>query len=290
MEKKTTRGRRKAAPAATQTATQAETITAQTETTVKEEVKREEPKKDKWVVKDRTYFLLRGMAPLSYRIPSRHTARYPLLWFDEESQSQRELRYATNQNSPFVDEQKGEATLSHIIFQNGTLSVNKENIALQKLLSVYHPLKGVLYEEFDPEVDASENIDMFEAEYEAMTMAKEMDVDQAEAILRAEIGSKVSTMSSAELKRDLFLMARNNPMLFLDLANDDSIHLRNIAVKSVEQNIINLSADNRTFTWGSNGRKLITVPFEEHPYSALAAFFKTDEGMEVLGSVEKKLI
>ena len=26
----------------------------------------------------------------------------------------------------------------------------------------------------------------------------------------------------------------------------------------------------------------LTVPFEEHPYSALAAWFKTDEGIEVL--------
>ena len=35
--------------------------------------------------------------------------------------------------------------------------------------------------------------------------------------------------------------------------------------------------------------KLMTVPFNEHPYSALAAYFKTDEGMEVLRAVEKQL-
>jgi len=33
----------------------------------------------------------------------------------------------------------------------------------------------------------------------------------------------------------------------------------------------------------------MTVPFDEHPYSALAAYFKTDEGMEVLGAIEKRL-
>jgi hypothetical protein len=31
------------------------------------------------------------------------------------------------------------------------------------------------------------------------------------------------------------------------------------------------------------------VPFEEHPYNALAAWFKTDEGMDVLKVVEKQL-
>jgi len=33
----------------------------------------------------------------------------------------------------------------------------------------------------------------------------------------------------------------------------------------------------------------MTVPFDEHPYSALASWFKTDEGMEVYKNIEKKL-
>ena len=38
-----------------------------------------------------------------------------------------------------------------------------------------------------------------------------IDIDQAEAILRVEIGSKVSGMSSKEIKRDLLLFARKKP-------------------------------------------------------------------------------
>ena len=33
----------------------------------------------------------------------------------------------------------------------------------------------------------------------------------------------------------------------------------------------------------------MTVPFNEHPYSALAAWFKTDEGLDVLRYIEKAL-
>jgi len=50
-----------------------------------------------------------------------------------------------------------------------------------------------------------------------------------------------------------------------------------------------LSQDQRTFHWGSNARKLMTVPFDENPYSAMAAFFKTDEGVEIYRSIEKKM-
>ena len=58
---------------------------------------------DTWEVKDRTYLLMGPHSPLTYTISSRHSRRFPLLWFDQDKKEQRELRYATNQNSPFVD-------------------------------------------------------------------------------------------------------------------------------------------------------------------------------------------
>jgi hypothetical protein len=96
-------------------------------------------------------------------------------------------------------------------------------------------------------------------------------------------------MSSKELRRDLLLFARNNPSLFLSLANDENVQLRNVGIRASELGIIKLSSDQRSFTWGSNGRKLMNVPFDENPYSAFAAWLKTDEGVEVYRSIDKKL-
>ena len=76
---------------------------------------------------------------------------------------------------------------------------------------------------------------------------------------------------------------------FLSIANDENVGLRNVAIVAVERNIIKLSQDQREFLWGSNNRKLMTVPFDENPYSAMAAWFKTDEGVEVFKTIEKKL-
>jgi hypothetical protein len=116
-----------------------------------------------------------------------------------------------------------------------------------------------------------------------------MEVDHAEAILRVELGSKVNDMSSKELKRDLLLFAKKDPVLFINLAKDENVQLRNFAIRAAEAHIIILSQDQRTFTWGSNGRKLMNVPFDENPFSAFAAFLKTDEGVEVYKSIDKKL-
>lgn len=242
-----------------------------------------------WEIKDRTYIISDSHAPLTYTLQGKHTMRYPLLWFDKDNGNQEELRYATNQNSPLVKDQKGQVTLGHIIFENGVLNVPKEKQNLQKLLSIYHPGLGVKYTEFDPTEEAEDDLDHIELEVHAMNAAFEMDIDEAEAIVRVEVGSRVNKMSSKEIKRDLLLFARRNPSLFLELANDDNVQLRNIAIRATENNIIKLSQDQRTFMWGENDRKLMTVPFDENPYSAMAAFFKTDEGIQVFKSIEKKL-
>ena len=245
--------------------------------------------KKNWEIKDRRYILKNGMEPLTYTIPSKHTKKHALLFFDQESGKQREIRYATNQDSCFVDEQKGEATLGHIIFKDGVLMVPKEKQNLQKLLSLYHPLKGKSFFEFDPVEVAVDELDLLNLQVDALNAARNIDIDMAEAIMRVEIGSKVTKMSSKELKRDLLIFARSNPDLFIELVNDENVQLRNFAVKAVEANIIDLSQDQRYFTWASNGKKLMNVPFDENPYSAMAAFFKTDEGVEIFKSIEKKL-
>ena len=251
------------------------------ETPVVETIK---PKKTSWEIKDRVYNLKGSKKPISYSMKSSG-----IYYFDEEKGYERELKYCENQKTPFIDEMKGDQRLAHIIFRNGTLFVEKEKTTLQKLLSLYHPYKDKVYEEYNPIKEATDDIQILELEADAILMARQIDIDLAEAIMRVEVGSKVSEMSSKELKRDLLLFARNNPALFLELAADDNVQLRNFGIKAVELGIIKLSSDQRNFLWGSNDRKIMTVPFDEHPYTALAHWFKTDEGMEIYANIEKRL-
>ena len=239
---------------------------------------------DGWEFKNRVYRLKGNKKPLSRSIKGAN-----IHWFDEEQGYERELKYCSNQRTVFVDEMKGDQRLEHIVFRNGMLIVEKEKTVLQKLLSLYHPDREVMFYEEKPIAQASNQIEWLEMEIEALNMAKNLDIDMAEAVMRVEIGSKVTDMSSKELKRDLLLYAKRNPQLFLDLVNDDNVMLRNFGIKATEMGIIKLSSDQRTFLWGNNDRKLMTVPFDEHPYSALAAWFKTDEGMEIYSNIEKRL-
>ena len=239
---------------------------------------------DGWEIKDRIYKLVGNKKPLSRSVRSAN-----IYWFDENAGYERELKYCVNQKTVFVDEMKGDQRLDHIIFRNGMLIIEKEKVVLQKLLSLYHPDRDVIFYEEKPVAVATNEIAWLEMEIEALNAARDIDIDMAEAIMRVEVGSKVSEMSSKELKRDLLLYAKRNPSLFLELVNDENVQLRNFGIKATELGIIKLSSDQRTFTWASNDRKLLNVPFDEHPYSALAAWFKTDEGMEIYSNIEKRL-
>ena len=237
-----------------------------------------------WQIKDRVYYLRSGLSPLTYTIKSRG-----IYWFDEEMGYEREIKYTTNQKTPFVDEFKGDSRLGHIVFVDGVLKVPREKQTLQKVLSLYHPDKGRIYSEFDAIEEAKDELIDIEMEIEALNIAKNLDIDQAEAILRVEQGNKVSNMTSKEIKRDVLLFTKRNPRLLMELVKDENVELRNVGIKAVEAGILTLSGDNRTFNWASNNRKVMTVPFDENPYSALAAYFKTDDGIELYQTIEKRL-
>ena len=96
-------------------------------------------------------------------------------------------------------------------------------------------------------------------------------------------------MTSKELKRDAYMFARKNPKLFLEVAHDEDIKLRNLANRSVESGILKLTDDGTVFKFATNGKKVMTVPFDQHPYAALAQYFKTDEGVDLMKSIIKKL-
>ena len=77
-------------------------VAPQPKITKKEKI--QQPVEPVWEIKDRLYNLVDRLGkPIVYSLASKHSAKFPLLYFDEKLGYQRELRYATNQKSVFVD-------------------------------------------------------------------------------------------------------------------------------------------------------------------------------------------
>ena len=237
---------------------------------------------------DKIYVLKKKNTPLSYMLASRNTRRSPLLHFD--GKSNRPLRYAVNQKSPFEDEQDGNAILEPIVFVDGALKVSKTNPVLQYFLEL-HPGNGQVFEEVNTEKDASSDIEKLTSELDAQIAARDLDIDALEAVARVLLGSKIDKMSTAELKRDVFVYARNYPMSFLEMLNDPMLQLRNTCAKFFEYDLLKLKNKGRDiyFNLPQNKKKLLTVPFGENHIYILASYLQTDEGIEVLRLLENKI-
>ena len=240
--------------------------------------------------KKRIFILNKDASPLRYSIQTKHSSRKPLTHFD--GNLNRALRYATNQITPFTDEQDGLVTMEPIVFENGTLIVDDWNVNLQKFLFI-HPQYGSLFSEFDPEKKAVETFEKMNIELEAQIAIRDLKIEEIEAIARVALkgtSANVSSMTTSELKRDMLIWAKKKPNQVFDLLNDENIKLRNIAVRAVEMSILHIKDDQRTVTWSEDKRqKVLTAPYGENVYSALALYFKTDEGLDVMQKITNLL-
>jgi len=242
------------------------------------------------VSEDKIYVLKRKFKPLSYMLPSKNTNRSNLFYFDEAKQTNRALRYAKNQKSPFEDMQDGNLILEPIVFVDGALSVPKNNPVLQEFLS-YHPGNGTIFEEVNTEKDASTEIEKLNYELDAQLSARDLTIEKLETVARVLLGSKIDKMSTAELKRDVLIYAKRSPQDFLEVLNDPMLELQNTAAKFLDQNLLTLRNNNKDIYYNlpQNKKKLLTVPFGEDPLFILTSFLQSDEGIEVLRLLENKL-
>ena len=239
---------------------------------------------------DKVYKLTRNAAPLSFMLATRHTRRFPLLWFDPEKEINRELRYARNQKSPFVDEQDKNAIIEPIIFEDGFLRVPKSNQVLQKFLDV-HPHNGVKFKELDKAKDAQEIVETINIELDAMIEARSLSIAQLETLTRVLFSKDPSRISTDEMKRDILVYAKREPQEFMSIVNDPVLKLQATVHKFFEEGLIKYRNKNKEvwFNTKTNKTRLCTIPFGEDPIYIVSSYFQSDDGIEALKHLEQLL-
>ena len=228
--------------------------------------------------------------PLSYSLAARNHPRFPLMWYDEKKNQNRALRYAINQKSPFEDEQDGNAIIEPIMFEDGFLSVPRTNPALQAFLH-YHPLNGRVFVEVDEEKDAAYEVESFDLEIDALIEARKLSLEQIETLTRVMFGKDPSTISTAELKRDILVFAKNDPRGFLATLNDPELQFQAKVRKFFEEKLLALRNGDKEvwFNTPTNKKKMVSVPFGEDPYDIAGYFLSSDDGIDSLKMLEANL-
>lgn len=235
---------------------------------------------------DKIYKLKAG-SPLSYTLASRNHPRFPLMWYDEKNNINRALRYAVNQKSPFEDEQDGNAIIEPIIFEDGLLRVPKTNPVLQQFLH-YHPLNGSVFVEVDKEKEAFDEVEDLNLEADALIEARQLSIEQIETLTRVMFDKDPSTVSTAELKRDILVFAKNDPKEFLKILNDPELKFQAKIRLFFENKLLVLRNNDKEvwFNTSTNKKKMLSVPYGEDPYTMVGHFLQSDEGLDSLKMLE----
>lgn len=238
---------------------------------------------------DKVYKLTIGN-PLSYSLASRNHPRFPLMWYDEKKNENRALRYAINQKSPFEDEQDGNAIIEPIMFEDGFLSVPRTNPALQAFLH-YHPLNGRVFVEVDEEKDAVYQVESLDLEIDALVEARKLSLQQLETLTRVMFGKDPSTISTAELKRDILVFAKNDPRGFLTVLNDPELQFQDKIRLFFGEKLLGMRNNDKEvwFNTPTNKKKMVSIPYGEDPYDIVAGFLQSDEGIDALKMLEANL-
>ena len=241
-------------------------------------------------LEDKVYRLKRNNAPLSYIIQTRSSSRSPLLYFDEEKGINRPLRYARKLKTPFEDEQDGNAIVEPVIFEDGFLRVPRTNPVLQQFLE-YHPMNGKKFEVVDNKKEAQEELDEMNVQVDALIEAKSMSLEQLEVVARILLNKDISRISTAELKRDILVFARNYPKEFLDIINDSDLTLKSKCQLFMSEGVLTTRNKGKELWFNTKGnkKKLMNVPYGEDLIHVLFSYFKTDEGIDVLEYLEKQV-
>ena len=239
---------------------------------------------------DKQYRLTRGRAPLSLTIPSRNSKGHSLLHFDEETGYNRELRYATNQRSPFVDEQDGNVVLEPIVFVDGLLHVPKENQVLQHFLSL-HPQKDIKWEEVNNEKTAEAEVEALDVQVDALIEARALTTEMMETVGRILFNKDTSVMTTSELKRDILVFAKRDAAAFLQVVSDPQLQFNGTIAQFFDNKILSWRSNKQEvyFNTPSNKKRMLTIPFGEDENVAVQAYFKSDEGLEQFEALEKLL-
>jgi hypothetical protein len=232
----------------------------------------------------KTYKLIGGSAPMSFMLASRNTVAKRLYHFD--GKVNRELRYARNQKSPFVDEQDGNFILEPIIFEDGFLKVEDSNPVLQKFLEV-HPDNGSLFVEVDNKRDAQKELDYLELEADALAKARTLDYSMMENVARIALSIDPSRISTSELKRDIIVYAKNNPEEFLSIVNDPNVAHDGLVARLFSYGALIVKRNAVHYNLSNNKSKMLVIPSDQDAHEAVSSFFMTEEGAEVMATLEK---
>lgn len=242
-------------------------------------IKKKEVKKEREVY----IFLTQKKGGIYFSIPQKN-----ITVFDEETNSVREIRYCSNENSVYADEQSPNGVREQIVFRNGMLAVRKNQPNLIKYLNA-HPGNvangGGLFSLKDEAKTAIDEVEAEFAVHEAVGMIREKSIDDLLPVaMFLNINTDQETMA---IKRELLNHAKSNPTQFIKMFDNPTVRTRSAIMQAVDFQI--LESANDGMRWFDTGGLIVSTPIGQDTVDVMTRFCLTEKGSEVFSEITSRL-
>lgn len=186
----------------------------------------------------------------------------------------RSLRYSTSQASFFMDKQVGDVLLSYLSIDEGKLHVSKENTHLQKFLAI-HPDNGVVFKEFDPELESKATYEIQKIKKEAHYLSDNITDLTRDSVAMLMCKNYLESWDQFTIKSNLYNEIEANPKQFIKLAGDPILKQKSVGKIAVIRGYLKYA--NFKF-YDEKEQVICDVKMHENEYESLASYFSSSQG------------
>ena len=184
-----------------------------------------------WELKSREYRLMNGKRPITHSIRRAHSLQMAMQYFNKRTGKTHTMRWSPNQTSFFIEKQSTNAADildEEIVFSFGTLNVPENNPNLQKFLHI-HPLKGILFEEYNANDESRKVVNTKKIKAKAYSLIESVGKSVNRAICSLVSPAYIEAWEYDQIEEAIYNYAETNPQDYINYCEDPNVKVKGVA-------------------------------------------------------------
>ena len=211
-----------------------------------------------------------------------------IIVFDETEGYNREIRYVRGERSIFLDEQSKSAVLTPIVFRDGRLVVQPNEVELAKYLRSHPDNKsnnGSVFFEVSDESNAEATVENEFLVHDAIGLIRSSSIEELmPMVLSYGIDS---SMTSMEIKKELLKFAKANAKSFMELFDSPVVQIKADVLTAVDFQILVSKPDG--MYWGDNNALISPTPMGQNTIEVFTRYLMTERGNAVRDELQRQI-
>ena len=231
-------------------------------------------------LKPREYRLVGGKRPITHSIRRAHSAQMAMQYFNKRTGKTHTMRWSPNQTSFFIEKQStnpADILDEEIVFSFGTLNVPENNPNLQKFLHI-HPLKGILFEEYNANEESKKAVTSKKVKAKAYALVESVGKTVNRAICSLISPAYIEAWQYDQIEEAIYNYVETNPQEYIAHCEDPNVKAKGIAKSALANGDIVFKSYK---FYNKDGSLIMETDRNKNELDEIVSYFNTNEGRQL---------